>query len=252
MSLISPKTIIITAYPGKHGSITMQPSQPEFSILGGGDSSDYDSDGDGGGSGGGGPRKRRRLTHLSPDEKMLRRKLKNRVAAQTARDRKKALMQDLEEKVSKLEDENKQLRKQNNSLKEASSSLVEENASLKSRLSAPVLVPVKTESEPIRSAAPAVPLQKERVQILSRWMAQYSTLVMILSLVATLACAKNLEQQTQESASSRKRKQPRPSRRILLEEVPVKQEVETPEEPSAPPLVQWWGSHQQSWNPSTS
>lgn len=248
MSLISPKTIVITAYPGNHGSITVQPTQNEYSIIGGCDSSDYDSDG--GGSGGGGPRKRRRLTHLSPDEKMLRRKLKNRVAAQTARDRKKALMQDLEEKVSKLEDENKQLRKQNNSLKETSSSLVEENEALKSRLSAPVQVTVKTDSEPIRSAAPAVPLQKERVQILSRWMAQYSTLVMILSLVATLACAKNL--QTQESASSRKRKQPRPSRRILLEEVPVKQEVKTSDEPSTPPLVPWWGSHQQSWNPSTS
>jgi len=248
MSLISPKTIVITAYPGKHG-ITMQPSQPEFSILGGGDSSDLDSDG--GGNGGSGPRKRRRLTHLTPDEKMLRRKLKNRVAAQTARDRKKALMQDLEEKVAKLEEENKQLRKQNSNLKEASSSLVEENAALKSRLSQPVQVTIKTESEPIRSAAPAVPLQKERVQILSRWMAQYSALAMILSLVASVACAKKL-QQTQEGASSRKRKQPRPSRRILQEEIPIKQEVEIPEEPSAPPLAQWWGSPQQSWNPSTS
>jgi len=250
MSLITPKTIVITAYPGNHG---MQPSQPEYSILGDlGDSADMD-DSDGGGGGGVSPRKRRRLTHLTPDEKMLRRKLKNRVAAQTARDRKKALMTELEEKVAQLEEENKQLRKQNSTLKEASTSLAQENAALKSRLTEPVQVSIKTESEPIGSAAPAVPLQKEQVQTLSRWMAQYCALVMMVSLVVSSACiVKTLQTAAAESSSSRKRKQPRPSRRVLTEDgVLVKQEPTRPsEEPTESPQVEWWGSHQQSWNPS--
>lgn len=240
MSLISPKTIVITAYPGKHGGMS---TQPEYSILGVGDPLDLDLDS---GSDGGEPtRKRRRLTHLSPDEKMLRRKLKNRVAAQTARDRKKALMSELEEKVAQLEEENKQLRRQNVSLKEASTCLAKENQELKSRISAPLQSAIKAESEPIGSAAPAVPLQKEKVQIVSRWMAQYCAFIVMLSLMISSEFCKSL--QVSESASSRKRKQLRPSRRVSVSEESVTKEVQVKSEPDK---QEWWGSHQQSWTPS--
>lgn len=49
------------------------------------------------------PKKRARLVHLTDNEKNLRRKMKNREAAQTARDRKKCYVESLEHKVKILE-----------------------------------------------------------------------------------------------------------------------------------------------------
>ncbi|XP_067377766.1 LOW QUALITY PROTEIN: X-box-binding protein 1 [Channa argus] len=79
-------------------------------------------------------RKRQRLTHLSPEEKALRRKLKNRVAAQTARDRKKAKMGELEQQVLELELENQKLHIENRLLREKTNGLLTENEELRQRL----------------------------------------------------------------------------------------------------------------------
>ncbi|XP_028726437.1 LOW QUALITY PROTEIN: X-box-binding protein 1 [Peromyscus leucopus] len=84
-------------------------------------------------------RKRQRLTHLSPEEKALRRKLKNRVAAQTARDRKKARMSELEQQVVDLEEENQKLLLENQLLREKTHGLVIENQELRTRLGMDVL-----------------------------------------------------------------------------------------------------------------
>lgn len=51
-----------------------------------------------------GPRKRKRLNHLSAEEKIARRKLKNRVAAQTARDRKKSQFDEITKENLKLKE----------------------------------------------------------------------------------------------------------------------------------------------------
>ncbi|KAM6052292.1 X-box-binding protein 1 isoform 1-T1 [Chlamydotis macqueenii] len=89
-------------------------------------------------------RKRQRLTHLSPEEKALRRKLKNRVAAQSARDRKKARMTELEQQVVELEGENQKLLLENQLLRERTRSLALENQELRCRLGLDAL---KTEEE---------------------------------------------------------------------------------------------------------
>ncbi|XP_038228972.1 LOW QUALITY PROTEIN: X-box-binding protein 1 [Dermochelys coriacea] len=79
-------------------------------------------------------RKRQRLTHLSPEEKALRRKLKNRVAAQSARDRKKARMSELEQQVLELEQENQNLLLENQLLREKTQGLAVQNRELRCRL----------------------------------------------------------------------------------------------------------------------
>ncbi|XP_069572463.1 LOW QUALITY PROTEIN: X-box-binding protein 1 [Brachyistius frenatus] len=96
--------------------------------------SQVSSDSDSNSSAGHPVRKRQRLTHLSPEEKALRRKLKNRVAAQTARDRKKAKMGELEQQVLELELENEKLHIENRLLREKSSGLLTENEELRQRL----------------------------------------------------------------------------------------------------------------------
>ncbi|KAK9391823.1 X-box-binding protein 1 [Crotalus adamanteus] len=84
------------------------------------------------------------MGHLSPEEKALRRKLKNRVAAQSARDRKKARMGELERQAVELEAENQKLLAENRRLRERAQSLSRENHDLRLCLGLPAL---KVESQ---------------------------------------------------------------------------------------------------------
>lgn len=65
------------------------------------------------------------------------RKLKNRVAAQTSRDRKKAKMEQMEQALKELFNKNETLLTECKALKEANEKLMAENAELHNRLSAP-------------------------------------------------------------------------------------------------------------------
>ena len=70
-------------------------------------------------------RKRANLDHLSPEEKLMRRKLKNRVAAQNARDKKRARMDDMADAIKQLEMDKRALMEENLRLKQLNARLME-------------------------------------------------------------------------------------------------------------------------------
>uniref|UniRef100_A0A3B3QLW9 X-box-binding protein 1 n=1 Tax=Paramormyrops kingsleyae TaxID=1676925 RepID=A0A3B3QLW9_9TELE len=211
-------------------------------------SSDTDSQGSGPPQ-----RKRQRLTHLSPEEKSLRRKLKNRVAAQTARDRKKAKMGELEQQVSELELENQKLHLENKLLREKTKSLMSENQEFRQRLGLDTLdVQEKFQNAPssvdavstvIGSSESAalrlrVPLQKVQAQHSSKlrssnWMCAVMAL-QVLSLISSWAFWTSLTQNCCSGVA--------PWTRTPCRSWTGSNQIQYP-----PPLIQMWGPHRQGW-----
>jgi hypothetical protein len=72
-------------------------------------------------------RKRANLDHMTTEEKMMRRKLKNRVAAQNARDKKRVKMDDMEDRIKRLESENKRMLEKQQELIALNQRLLKEN-----------------------------------------------------------------------------------------------------------------------------
>ncbi|KAG8597935.1 hypothetical protein GDO81_002436 [Engystomops pustulosus] len=203
------------------------------------------------------PRKRQRLTHLSPEEKALRRKLKNRVAAQTARDRKKARMGELEQQVLDLEIENEKLLIENNLLREKSHGLLTENQELRQRLGLDALevkeeeVEVLTQSRedevrPVTGSAESAalrlraPLQQEQAQLspnltTSAWILT----ALILQTVSLISCWAYWKAWTQTCCSPMGKTCHGTSKKLK----------ESSQIPYPPPHLLLWGPHQSSWRP---
>lgn len=103
----------------------------------------------------GGPvRKRANLDHLSPEERMLRRKLKNRVAAQTARDKKKAATDTMEKQLADMQELLEQKERENQRLQEQNTRLQLENVALRRRENIDLLTTPQTTYPPAPQAAP--------------------------------------------------------------------------------------------------
>jgi X box-binding protein 1 len=238
MSLIKPKTIIITGQPACHfGAMVTSPVVEWDSLI-----DDFDSEDD---STTGGTRKRKRLTFLSPEEKMVRRKLKNRVAAQTARDRKKQRMTELEEMIEVLQTQNQHLMTENEDLRRSAVTLLEENTLLKQRLEMPTnMVQVKPESEVVtrklsdavtESAVLFTPLQQEAARTSIQLAAYYLAWLTLLLMIRCLDSSKNSSMKMISSKISSDRQT---SEKLLS----VKSH-------SLRPPLEWWGRHQKNWNP---
>lgn len=186
-----------------------------------------------------GTRKRKRLTNLSPEEKLLRRKLKNRVAAQTARDRKKARMQELEDALANIEAENKKLIAENANLRQSTNILSKENCKLKECLSisscikSEVVVDTKEVAELSESAVLSSSQQQRQAQAaILLATTNFLTTVLTVSLIHCLIFWTGFTKAFVQNN--------RPTTQQLALNTELKQN------PTLPP---WWGSHQQSWNP---
>lgn len=79
--------------------------------------------------------RKRRLDHLSWEEKLQRKKLKNRVAAQTSRDRKKVKMDEMEITIQELMERNEVLLSECQSLRDMNKKLSADNVDLRKQFS---------------------------------------------------------------------------------------------------------------------
>lgn len=161
-------------------------------------------------------RKRQKLDHLSAEEKLLRRKMKNRAAAQNARDRKKAHMDELEIQVIDLVKEAKQLAAENERLRRKNAEQQKKIEELQARLAAAdaeaavaqKLRPATAEGSLEHASLVNEPLPKDQVPsalatlLLCSWLVQLLPLSMLMRMMTTMRTTKTTSWTTVQKKSS--------------------------------------------------
>jgi X box-binding protein 1 len=198
--------------------------------------------------------KKRRLDHLSWEEKLQRKKLKNRVAAQTSRDRKKAKMDQMEKALQELFAKNEDLLEQCEKLKTMNERLSAENAEFRTRLSTSCVncsqnrtVVCETESGSAESLLRPRGTVTHSAAVLRQQTTALLKIVLACLLYRTSLTSSTATWTSHLSNNSRRayfKISPETwrlllKRQIFKNKLLVKKTVQD----------KWWGRHQNSWNP---
>lgn len=202
------------------------------------------------------PNRKRRLDHLTLEEKLQRKKLKNRVAAQSSRDRKKARLDDLEAEVRTLREKNEALTLQCHNLQLEKMQLASENQELRQKLSGlecnhqTLGVGCSTQVEPAEFSMDPLPQGRALQlalgpgsQVLTMWQVlKYCLLSQISSIVLMEICA-SLTWMNWHKAYSEKLQN-----WMQSTDSPV-QRLELMDSRERVTIMKWWGRHQKTWKP---
>lgn len=233
--------------------------------------------------------KKRRLDHLTWEEKLQRKKLKNRVAAQTSRDRKKAKMEDMEQTIQQQTEQISELQMKCASLQSEKDTYYSKCLVLESRQeelerrlnelqqqiqlsstikSEPTMAPVASHSvgsastllgsaasaqtpqqQGITSMEAQTTLSQDRINHQQTDEERVAALWKIIALCLLYrTCSKTSMCPSSKSSPKAFWPTSQASWKELIEE--AARLMPKMQAPAAECLNQWWGPHQNSWNPA--